>query len=59
MNKGAVSIKKFIDHENPFLVGRRDLMTFVFFLVLSVTSTLYSSSVIKANFTTIFQWIVQ
>lgn len=34
-------------------------MTFPFFLVLSVTSRLYTRSVIKANFATIFQWIVQ
>lgn len=63
VNENAVSVKKFTDHENPSLIERIDLMTSYFFLLLSVAFKLYppfhATSVIKANFRTLFQWAVQ
>lgn len=63
VNENAVSVSKFTDRENLSLIGRIDLMTLVFFLLLSVAFKLYSpfhaTSVIKVNFTTLFQWAAQ
>lgn len=63
MDKSAVSVKKFTDHENLSLAGRMDLMTSVFFLLSSVSSRFYppfmSLLLVKAVFTTHFQWVVQ
>lgn len=56
MDKSAVSVKKFTDHENLSLAGRMDLMTSVFFLLSSVSSRFYppfmSLLLVKAVFTT-------